>query len=436
MAVDLITGKGILKSKRDLNEFMYYDSLMRNIFGFLFLFLLSASYLLGTTELEERMQTILDRGIARYDIHGVSATVIFPDGSVWSGVSGVSHGDNKITADMVFAIGSITKNVVAALALKLVEKDTFTLEDPLSKWLPPYPYVDDRITIRQLLNHTSGIYMFWNNQQIWDDLMSEPDRIFTPEEVLGYIKEPHFAPGEGWAYSNTNYLLLAMIMEKATGTSLPDLIREHLMEPYPFRPVYFSQENSTPPNQAHIYGDDLMFGSGDVDNTFHPRAAHESITHGSSGIFTTAENLALWGHLLFEGEILEPESLENMLQMVTFPPTANMRAYGLGVQEYERQFSSGLRAIGHGGGNIGTSSYLVHFPDHHITIVVMINAFPNRGLGVITRKLSRLVLRDLGAIGPLPYIDPSRLKIPAILFGISFSFFLTANWFIRKRRNK
>jgi D-alanyl-D-alanine carboxypeptidase len=179
-----------------------------------------------------------------------------------------------------------------------------------------------------------------------------------------------------------------------------------------------------------------MFGKGDEDNTFKPRAAHESIGFGSSGIFTTAETLALWGHRLFEGEILEPESLEAMMEMVTFPPVANMRAYGLGVQEFERQFSSGQRAIGHGGGNIGTSSYLVHFPDHHVTIVVMINAFPNRGLGAITRKLNRLVLRDLGVIGPLPYIDPTRLKVPATLFSISLAVFIAVNVWRKKRTTK
>jgi D-alanyl-D-alanine carboxypeptidase len=227
-----------------------------------------------------------------------------------------------------------------------------------------------------------------------------------------------------------------MILEKATGNTMPDLIRERLFEPNQLHPVYLSMEDATPPNQAHVYGDDLMFGKGDEDNTFKPRAAHESIGFGSSGIFTNAETLALWGRQLFEGEILEPESLEEMLEMVTFSPVARMRAYGLGVQEFERQFSWGQRAIGHGGGNIGTSSYLVHFPDHHITIVVMINAFPNRGIGSITSKLNRLVLRDVGAIGPLPYIDPQRLKIPITLFGISFAIFLSLNVWMRKRKRK
>ena len=244
-------------------------------------------------DLEERMQAVLDRGISRYDVNGVSAAVVFPDGSIWRGVSGVSHGDTAISPDMVFAIGSITKNVVAALTLKLAERGILSLDDPLQKWLGSYPHVDGTITIRQLLNHTSGIYMFWNNQQIWDDLMAKPGRVFAPDDVLTYIKEPHFAKGEGWAYSNTNYLLLAMILEKATAEKLPNLVRSELVEPNGLHPLYFSTEDPTPQNQAHIYGDDNMFGKGDVDITFKPRAAHESIGYGSSGIFTTAEILAL-----------------------------------------------------------------------------------------------------------------------------------------------
>jgi D-alanyl-D-alanine carboxypeptidase len=219
-----------------------------------------------------------------------------------------------------------------------------------------------------------------------------------------------------------------MILEKAAATPLPELLKERLFDPYQLEPIILSQEDNTPENQAHIYGDGLMFGAGDEDNTFRPRAAHESIGFGSSGIFTTAETLARWGRRLFDGEILQPASLQAMMEMVTFSPVANMRAYGLGVQEFDRQFSAGQRAVGHGGGNIGTSSYLVHFPDSDITFAVMINAFPNRGLEAITRKLIRVTLRDLGVIGPLPYIDPARLKTPAILFAISLCTFLAIHW--------
>jgi len=119
---------------------------------------------------------------------------------------------------MLFAISSITKNFVAASTFKLIEEGILALDDPISKWLPPYNYIDSTITIRQLLNHTSGIYMFFSNQQIWDDLKKDRTKVWRPEEVLNYIKEPYFDPGEEFRYSNTNYLLLAMIIEKVSGS--------------------------------------------------------------------------------------------------------------------------------------------------------------------------------------------------------------------------
>ncbi|UCG58774.1 MAG: beta-lactamase family protein, partial [Phycisphaerales bacterium] len=110
----------------------------------------------GEGPIETHLQKVLDEGIRKYEARGVSAAVIFPDGKVWTGTSGISHGTVPIEPDMLFAIGSITKTFVAALTLQLVEEGILSLDDPLSKWLPAYPHVDSTATLRQLLNHTSG----------------------------------------------------------------------------------------------------------------------------------------------------------------------------------------------------------------------------------------------------------------------------------------
>ena len=383
--------------------------------------------------LEDRMQEVLDRGIKKYGARGVSAAIIFSDNRTWTGVSGISHDTVAIDPNMLFAIGSITKNVVAALTLKLAEENVLSLEDPLSKWLPSYPHIDSNMTIRQLLNHTSGIYMFWENDKIWDDLKEDRSKVWSPEEVLSYIKEPHFSPGQGWRYSNTNYLLLAMIIEKATGSTLSSEFRKYFWEPLGIDSVYLSQQEDIPNNQAHVYGDNFIFGNSESDLTFEPRASHESITFGSSGIFTTAANLARWSHALFEGEVLNEESMEQMLDFVEFKPVSNIEAYGLGVQLYPRSLSAGKRAVGHGGGNIGTSTYMVYLPEYHVSIVVMVNAFPNRSLRYITKGLIRTVLRDLKAIGIIPYIDPPRLGFFVACFCISVT---AAVIFHRRKRHR
>jgi D-alanyl-D-alanine carboxypeptidase len=381
---------------------------------------------------EDRMQDVLDQGIARYDIHGVSATVLYPDGEIWNGVSGISHDTVPIEPDMLFAIGSVTKNFVAALTLSLVEDEVVSLDDPISKWLPTYPYVDGNISIKQLLNHTSGLYMFWDNQQIWDDLKEDRTKYWTPEEVLDYIEEPYFEAGEGWRYSNTNYLLLAMIINQATGSSLSTELNDRFFQPLGYSGFYLSQEESIPTNQqAHVYGDNFEGGTPIRDVTFLPRTSHESITYGSSGIFTTSENLARWSQALFRGAILDEQSLDEMLEFVEFTPVSNMRAYGLGVQEFKRDITSGQRGIGHAGGNIGTTTYMVYLPEQQVSIVVMINAYPNEGATEITKGLIKVVLKDLGAYGIIQFVQANLLYLVVILFWI----IVIAN-VVRKRLNR
>ena len=371
----------------------------------IFLFILTSCSYGDKNTIEEKLQKVLDDGIIKYDARGVSVAVIFPDQKVWKGVSGISHDTVSIKSDMLFAIGSITKNVVAALTLKLAEEGMLSLDDPLSKWLPRYPYVDSTITIRQLLNHTSGIYMFWDNQEIWDDLKKDREKVWTPEEVLSYIKEPCFAPGEGWRYSNTNYLLLAMIIEKATGSNLSTEFRKRFWQPLNIENAYLSIEEVIPDNQAHVYGDNFNNDGSNIDLTFLPRASHESITYGSAGLFMTAEDLAHWCNALFEGEVLHRESINEMLKFVDIGFGPRKRGYGLGVELFMRRISSGERAIGHSGANIGTSAYMVHLPEHHFTIVVMINSFNHECSAAITKDLIANVLKELNVIGIIPYFD-------------------------------
>ena len=151
------------------------------------LLLVSSCTTLEKEPLDERLQKVLDRGIKKHKIRGVSAAIVFGTDSLWLGSSGISHDTISMKPDMLFSIGSITKNFVAALTLKLAENGKLSLDDPISKWLPAYPYIDSNIKVRQLLNHTSGIYMFWNNDDLWEALKKDRNRIWSPEEVLETI---------------------------------------------------------------------------------------------------------------------------------------------------------------------------------------------------------------------------------------------------------
>ena len=173
----------------------------------------------------------------------------------------------------------------------------------------------------------------------------------------------------------------------------------------------FFDPDQTPDRMAHVFGDNFQFGAAEMDLTYEPRASHESMIFGSGGLFMTASDLARWSQALFGGEMLQDESLDEMFRFVSFRPFANMESYGLGVQTFERRFAHGVDAIGHGGGNIGSATYMVYLPEHDISVVAMVNAYPTSSIDDITRGLLRVVLRDLGELGWLPYVPVSWLLL-------------------------
>jgi CubicO group peptidase (beta-lactamase class C family) len=239
----------------------------------------------------------------------------------------------------------------------------------------------------------------------------------------GVIKEPYFESGEGFRYSNTNYLLLAMIITKATDSTLSSEFRKYFWQPLDINSARLSIEEKIPDNQAHVFGDNFNNDGSYQDLTFLPRESHESITYGSAGIFMTAEDLALWCHALFEGKILNQQSLDEMLQFVTFMPSGNMTGYGLGVQLFRKKYSNGKKAYGHAGANIGTSAYMVYLPKHHFSVVVMINNMNHQCTEYIIKNLINISLKELNDYSIIPVFDFFPLGIviiAAITFWVSF----------------
>jgi D-alanyl-D-alanine carboxypeptidase len=337
----------------------------------------------------DQLQQVLDAYLKKYQVKGVSAAIIMPGREPWLGVSGFSHDSVRVTPNMSFAIGSITKNMIAALSLQLAEEGVLSLEDSLHRWLPPYAHVDRAITIRQLLNHSSGLYMFWENQQLWDDLKKFRTRVFTPEEVLSYLHEPYFRPGKGHRYSNTNYLLAAMIITRATGSSLSAELRKRFWLPLGLPSACLAIEEPLPQNLAHVWGDNFENDGSMRDLTFLPRQSHDSITYGSAGIFMTAEELAKWGQALFEGRVIRSASLGQMLTLVE-------GGYGLGISKWGWSIARFKLAYGHAGGNIGTTAYLAYFPKEQISIAVMVNLYEVKGCGTIVKNLAQIAAKYAG----------------------------------------
>ncbi|MGZ6266141.1 MAG: serine hydrolase domain-containing protein, partial [Candidatus Limnocylindrales bacterium] len=199
------------------------------------------------------LQKELDAIRASGSYPGVSAAIVFPDGSLWTGQSGkaILSPQTPVTADTLFSIGSISKTFVAATLGRLAQRGTIGLDDPLSKYLPDFPNAAG-ISLRQMLNHTSGIREPFDDQSMADAILANPSQPWTTAQVLSWIGgTPYFAPGAGYHYSNANFILLGEVIEKATGQSLASLVRSEFLTPLGLAHTFLQTEEAVTGAKAH-----------------------------------------------------------------------------------------------------------------------------------------------------------------------------------------
>ncbi len=343
----------------------------------------------------EKLQKTLDDGLVKYGGKGISASVIMPDGYQWKGVSGISHGNVKITTDMVFSAGSITKTFTAAAIMRLAEEGKLDLEDSLHKWLPPLPNIDSSITIRQLLNHTNGIFNITEHPSIWKELFQNSGKIWEIEDLVRtYTLQPYFSKGTSWHYSNTGYLLLRMIMQSASGTSIANQYRNRFFDPLGMTRSYLAIEEPPKGQVAHGWFD-YNGGDGVYDDlNLIPMNAFYSGAGG--GIFCTAEELAVWTKALLGDKIVVSEnSLNQMLDFHSPCPGEDMVAgYGLGILTFNPSYFNGLIVIGSGGNAPGYAAGSMYLKDYEVFIGFMDNTEKGDAMPVINDLLN-VVLNEL-----------------------------------------
>ena len=152
---------------------------------------------------------------------------------------------------MLFGFGSITKTFVAAIVLQLVEEGKLGLGDTLGKWLEEYPNIDTNITVHQLLNHTSGLGGYFRKEHFRSDVEGNLDRVWSPEEILKYVGIPKTLPGDGKQYSNTNYILIDLIVEAATGNPVEQELEERVFRPLRLDHTYLPKRDFDPRRWAN-----------------------------------------------------------------------------------------------------------------------------------------------------------------------------------------
>ena len=384
---------------------LFLNFLVLALLAFNFMFWIDVAAADSSLTLAEELQQVLDTERGRHNVMGVSAAVIIPGRTPWHGVSGVSHGTTSITTDMLFGIGSTTKNFMAALILQLAEEGKLSLEDPLSKYLPSYPNIDSTITIRQLLNHTSGIYDFIKHPSIWDTIFANVMRLWTPEEILAnFVLQPYFSPGTDWHYSSTNYTLLGMIVEVITGSKVSTELRNRFFDPLGLTGTFFDIEEQITGVIAHRWYD--YFGDGTPDDiSFLIRTSEYSAYWTASAIFSTADDLARWSQALFRGNVLSQSSLD---QMLTFhsptPGEPRITGYGLGTVRFAPELFAGEEAFGHSGWVFGYSTVMLYFTEYDVSISILLNENNEDCLVAIADGLIRVVINYLSQSKAMPWI--------------------------------
>ncbi len=323
------------------------------------------------------LQTKIEQLKSSYALVGISAAALVPGQGIWTGAAGISSSDSDdVTTEMVFGAGSITKNFIATIILQLAEADSLSINDSLGKWLPSYPNINNSITLKQLLDHTSGIYNVTDNPAFISAITSDLGRFWTIEEVLngGYVLTPYFLPGAGWRYSNTGYMLLGMVITKIMKTNLSTQFRERFYSPYYLTSSFFEIDDTVTSPYAHNWAD--ITGTGIIQDAFFlPKTSLNSSTIGAGGVISNPENLVRWLDNLYGEKIINNSSLT---QMLTFR-NANIsgaNGYVLGTMRYT---ISGRYGYGHGGNTFGYTSVMIYDPVDKISIAVMMNKDLNGG---------------------------------------------------------
>jgi len=359
----------------------------------------------------QALQKALDDSRQKADVVGASASVITLGEKNWNGVSGMSDPTTKesITPDMFFDIGSIGKNYLATLILELVQEGWISLNDPIDKWLGSYPNVDGGITVRQLLNHTSGIFDFVKNPQSPWQMAYRSTRIWSQEEVLHeLVSKPYFLPGTGWHYSTTNYVLIRMIAEKIITTGISSELNKRYFVPLNLRHTVCIDPLGQIPTGVVIANNWLR--NRHVDLAPKPQTWTATSPHL---IYSNAEDLAKWIHLLYSKEQVIDRTLLD--QMRTFhAPTSHgipiiglgysynlfgipTTGYGLGVTYIDHEATEkffgikGISMCGHGGSSIGYRALAINIPESKTTISLLINDDTDQGLMSIFRAIVKVV---------------------------------------------
>lgn len=321
--------------------------------------------------LANKLSATLDSMWLVIDNKSLSAAMQFNDDAVWEDAAGYSvlTPEVEVTTAHKYEIGSITKTLTSACVLQLVDEGILHLDDSVFTWLDPIPFVDSTITIRQLLQHKSGLYEVLSNADLQPTLLLDQDSIWQAKDVINTFIQPAIdEPGSTWSYCNTGYFMLGMIIEAATGNPFYEEIRSRFLDPLALSSIGIPSFESYTGPIAHVWLD--ITGDGVTDDAhffYYNWLSLNSAVAAAGGYYSTPEDITKWMRSYLRGDLHSPEILAEAETTVTAPGLPG--TYGLGL--IAKTFL-GYQVYGHGG-DLSYSANSWYFPDFDLSITVMNN---------------------------------------------------------------
>ncbi|MFI9010074.1 serine hydrolase domain-containing protein [Actinosynnema sp. NPDC053489] len=289
----------------------------------------------------------------------------------WTARAGTAEvgSPRPVPTDGRFRVGSITKTFVSTVVLQLVGEGRVELDAPVQRYLPGLLPQGDRITVRHLLQHTSGLYNYTAALPLDPDgLLANRYRTWTPAELvaLSTARPLDFEPGTGWRYSNTNYVVAGMLVEEVTGRPYREAVAQRVLRPLGLRSTFLpGTRTDVPGPHAHGY---VRAGGQVVDIT----ELNPSVASAAGEMISTTADLDRFLDALLAGRLLRPAQ---QAELTSTTPISN--GYGLGVEA--TQLPCGVTVWGHGGDIPGYSSLMVGTPDAKTRLTASVTSAPDPG---------------------------------------------------------
>jgi D-alanyl-D-alanine carboxypeptidase len=294
----------MLRNKLNINIWLVFLIVITCIFE------MQVSYAECGKNINDGIQKIIDEVRVKYQIPGIEVSISCPgENSPRDFISGTTtvYGSTLIKPNNLFQIGSETKSFIATILLQLESEGALSIDDQISKWLPQIPPAWKHIKIRQLLNHTSGIFNITEADEFWEiEKKSNLKKQWDPDELINLVvnKASYFEPGRGYHYSNTNYILAGMIIQTITGKSVEDEMKIRLFEPLKLSNTYYlsrAYSEDILQRMAHGYSDRFSDKAEDVTD------ANMSMADASGAIISTSHDSAIWLRQLLTSYTVLPE---------------------------------------------------------------------------------------------------------------------------------